>query len=128
MISKASHAQAKAKAIIEVVAVFIITVLGFKAINMSPLGEWENQVIGRYFFEYVVVLFVPMAILIVTRRSFSDYGIDFKNLGYHLRVVVVGIIPESAEIRQELPDQLGGRSTLGINMNYFTGRAQENRA
>ena len=93
MNSKVSHTQAKAKAIIEVVAVFIIIVLGFKAINVSPLGEWENQVIGRYFFEYVWVLFVPMAILIVTRRSFSDYGIDFKNPGYHLKVVVVGIIP-----------------------------------
>jgi hypothetical protein len=79
MSSKVSHTQAKAKAIIEVVAVFIIIVLGFKAINVSPLGEWENQVIGRYFFEYAWVLFVPMAILIVTRRSFSDYGIDFKN-------------------------------------------------
>jgi len=90
---KVSHTQAKAKAIIDVLAVFIIIVLGFKAINVSPLGEWENQVIGRYFFEYVWVLFVPMAILIVTRRSFSDYGVDFKNPGYHLKVVVVGIIP-----------------------------------
>jgi membrane protease YdiL (CAAX protease family) len=88
-----SHTKAKVKAILEVVAIFAIIVLGFKAINISPLGEWENQVIGRYFLEYALVLFVPMAILIVTRRSFSEYGIDFKNLGYHLKVVVVGIIP-----------------------------------
>lgn len=88
-----SHTQARAKAILEVAAVFIIIVLGFKAINVSPLGERENQIIGRYFLEYIMVLFVPMSILIVTRRSFRDYGIDFKNLGYHLKVVVVGIIP-----------------------------------
>ena len=88
-----SHKKAKAKAIIEVVTVFIIIVLGFKVINVSRLGEWENQVIGRYFLEYVVVLFIPIAILILTRRSFTDYGIDFKNPSYHLKVVVAGSIP-----------------------------------
>ncbi len=90
-----SHTQAKAKAIIEVVAVFIIIVLGFKAVNVSPLGEWEKQALGRYFLEYGLVLFVPLAILVLARRSFSEYGIDFKNLGYHIKVVVVSIIPFS---------------------------------
>jgi membrane protease YdiL (CAAX protease family) len=83
----------KAKAIIDVASVFVIIVLSFKAINASRLGEWENQVIGGYFLEYAVVFFVPLAILVLTRRSFSDYGIDFKNPGYHLKVVAVAIIP-----------------------------------
>ena len=60
---------------------------------MSPLGEWENQVIGRYVLEYGFVLLVPLVILVLTRRSLSEYGINFKNLGYHLKVVAVGIIP-----------------------------------
>jgi membrane protease YdiL (CAAX protease family) len=88
-----SHIKAKAKAILDVVIVFIIIALGFKVINMSPLGKWENQVIGRYFLEYSLVLLVPLAILVLTRRSFSEYGINFKNLGYHLKVVAVGILP-----------------------------------
>jgi len=88
-----SYPKAKAKAILEVVIVFIIVVLGFKAINVSQLGEWENQVIGRYFLEYGFVLLVPLVILVLTRRSLSEYGINFKNLGYHLKVVAVGIIP-----------------------------------
>jgi hypothetical protein len=71
----------KVKAIIDVASVFVIIVLSFKAINASRLGEWENQVIGGYFLEYAVVFFVPLAILVLTRRSFSDYGIDFKNPG-----------------------------------------------
>lgn len=83
----------KAKAILEVVIVIIIVVLGFKAINVSSLGEWENQVIGRYFLEYGFMLLVPLVILVLTRRSLSEYGINFKNLGYHLKVVAVGIIP-----------------------------------
>jgi len=40
-----------------------------------------------------VVLSVSIAILILTRRSFSDYGIDFKNPSYHLKVVAAAIIP-----------------------------------
>lgn len=93
MISNEKQPLAKAKAILEVVALFLIVVLGFKAINASPLGEWENQILGRYFFEYALVLLVPMALLIVTSRSYCDYGIDFTNLRYHIKAVVLGILP-----------------------------------
>jgi len=87
-----NHTQFKIKAILEMVSVFLLVILLFKAIRISSFGEWESQVLQRYFLEYAVVIAIPLVFLAVTRRNHAAYGISFKNLKYHLNVVATGFI------------------------------------
>jgi len=88
-----THTQSKIKAIFETVSIFLLVVLVFKTIQISSFGEWESQVLQRYFLEYAVVIAIPLVFLAVTRRNHTAYGISFRNLKYHLNVVATGFIP-----------------------------------
>jgi membrane protease YdiL (CAAX protease family) len=87
------HTQSRIKAILETVSVFLLVILVFKAIRISSFGEWESQVLQRYFLEYTVVIAIPLVFIAVTRRNHAAYGISFRNLKYHLNVVATGFIP-----------------------------------
>jgi len=87
------HTKPKINAILEVLAVFILVILVFRAIQASPLGQWESRVLQRYYVEYALVLAIPLVLLALTRRSLADYGISFRNLKYHLKVVAISFIP-----------------------------------
>jgi len=88
-----NHTQSKIKAILETVSVFLLVILVFKAIRISSFGEWESQILQRYFLEYTVVIAIPLVFIAVTRRNHAAYGISFRNLKYHLNVVATGFIP-----------------------------------
>jgi uncharacterized protein len=90
----------KAKAVIEVVLVFSLTLLLIALVGLSPIGEWERQVTNHFFIEYAVMIAVPLVILLVTRRNLAAYGLSLHNFRYHLGVagtafvpVVIGILP-----------------------------------
>ena len=83
----------KAKAVLEVVVVFGLTLFLVMLAGLSPVGEWVRQVTNRAFFEYVVMIAVPLLILVVTRRNLTSYGISLGNFRYHLDIALTAFVP-----------------------------------
>jgi membrane protease YdiL (CAAX protease family) len=83
----------KAKAVIEVVIVFSLTMLFMALVGRSPVGEWERQVFNRVFIEYAVMIAFPLLILIITRRDLAAYGLSLRNLRYHLDIAATAFVP-----------------------------------
>lgn len=80
-------------ALVEVVAVYILTLLGIAAVVSSPIGAWERGVTNRQFLEYAVMIAVPLLVLLVSRRDLASYGISLQNLRYHLDIAATAFIP-----------------------------------
>lgn len=83
----------KAKAVIEVVVVYSLTLFFIALISLSPIGEWELRVLNQPFIEYAVMIAFPLLILVVTRRDLSSYGLSLHNLRYHLGIAAIAIVP-----------------------------------
>lgn len=83
----------KAKAVLEVVLVFSLTLLFMALIGLSPLGEWERQVLHRFYIEYAVMIGFPLLILILTHRDLTAYGITARHLRYHLDIALTSFVP-----------------------------------
>jgi len=83
----------KAKAVIDVVIVFSLTLLLIALVGLSPIGEWERQVTNHFFIEYVVMIAVPLLILLVTRRDLAAYGLSLRNPRYHLNIAATAFVP-----------------------------------
>jgi membrane protease YdiL (CAAX protease family) len=85
--------QMKARAVIEVVIVFSLTLLFVALVSLSPIGEWERQVSNRFFIEYVVMIAVPFLILVVAHRNLASYGLSLRNLRYQLDIAATALVP-----------------------------------
>jgi hypothetical protein len=85
--------QTKAKAVIEVVLVFAITLFLVALVGLSPIGRWQRQVTNRVFIEYVVMIAVPLLLLAVARRNLASYGLSARNLSYHVSVPAIAFVP-----------------------------------
>jgi membrane protease YdiL (CAAX protease family) len=85
--------QTKAKAVIEVVVVFSVTLALVALIALSPLGRWERQVTNRFFIEYAVMIAFPLLLLVVARRDLASYGLSLRNFSYHLSVAGIALVP-----------------------------------
>lgn len=83
----------KAKALVEVVVVFALTLLLIALVGVSPVGTWGRQVLHRQFIEYAVMIAVPLLILVATRRNLADYGLSLRNPSYHLSIAGIALIP-----------------------------------
>lgn len=83
----------KAKSVVEVVVVFSLTLFLVALAGLSPVGVWVRQVTNRAFFEYVVIITVPLLILVVTRRDLTSNGISQRNLRYHLDIALTAFVP-----------------------------------
>ena len=83
----------KAKAVLEVVVVFCVTLILVAFAGLSPVAEWERQVLKRSFIEYIVMIGVPLLILLATRRNLAHYGISIHNLRYHLDITATAFVP-----------------------------------
>ncbi|MBN1483662.1 MAG: CPBP family intramembrane metalloprotease [Chloroflexia bacterium] len=90
------NARAKIGALIEVVAVFLLAVLLFHGLRISPLGQLEGEIIpqrGLYFVEYGAVLVILLLLLKFTGRDWERYGLTLKRGKLQLRVIAVGLAP-----------------------------------
>jgi hypothetical protein len=67
---------------------FLIALVG-----ISPLGEWELQVLGNFYIEYAVMIAVPLLILLITRRNLAAYGLTLRPLRYHLSIAATAFVP-----------------------------------
>jgi hypothetical protein len=83
----------KAKAVVEVVVVFGLTLLLMVLVGVSPLGAWERQLSKYFFIEYAVMIAFPLLILLATRRNLASYGLSLRNPRYHLSVAAIAIVP-----------------------------------
>ena len=83
----------KTKAVIEVVAVFCLTLFITTLVGLSPVGEWERQVLHHVYIEYAVMIGLPLLILVVSHRNLASYGLSLRNLRYHLGITANAIIP-----------------------------------
>lgn len=88
----------KVKAILEVIVVFSLTLFLVALAGLSPVGEWVRQVSKRAFFEYVVMIAVPLLILVITRRDLAAYGISLRNFRYHLDITAAAFVPMAVAI------------------------------
>lgn len=83
----------KSLALIEVVAVFALTLLLVAVVSSSAVAAWVRRVTHRAFLEYAVMIAVPMLILILSRRNLSSYGVSLLNLRYHLDITLTAFLP-----------------------------------
>lgn len=83
----------KAKAVIEVVIVFSLTLFLVALVGLSPIGKWERQVTNRFFIEYAVMIAFPLLLLVVARRNLASYGLSLRNISYHLNVTATAFVP-----------------------------------
>jgi hypothetical protein len=83
----------KVKAVIEVVAVFGLTLLLIALVGLSPFGTLERQVSTRFFIEYAVMIAFPLLLLVFTRRNLTSYGLSLRNFSYHLDVMATAFVP-----------------------------------
>lgn len=83
----------KAKAVIEVVIVFSLTLFLMALVGRSPVGEWERQVTDRVFIEYAMMIVIPLLILVVARRNLTSYGLALSHFRYHLDIAAAAFIP-----------------------------------
>ncbi len=85
--------QMKAKAVIEVILVFSLTLLCIALIALSPIGKWERQVSRHFFIEYAVMIAFPLLFMVTTRRNPVSYGLSLHNVAYHLDVAATALVP-----------------------------------
>jgi len=83
----------KAKAILEVVVVFSLTLLLIALVSLSPLGRWEREVSNRFFVEYAVMIAVPLLLLLAARRNLAAYGLSLRHISYHLDIAATAFVP-----------------------------------
>nr|MBC7243975.1 CPBP family intramembrane metalloprotease [Chloroflexota bacterium] len=101
----------KAKAVIEVVVVFSLTLLLTALVGLSPIGKWERQVSNRFFIEYAVMIAFPLLWLVVTRRDLASYGLSLRPISYHLDVTATAFVPMAI-----------ANAVLGlVNYKHWTG-------
>lgn len=83
----------KIKAILEVFLVFASILFAIVLLGISSLGRWERSITSRYFFEYMLMILIPLLLLVIMRREFTAYGISLKNLKYHINIAGTCFIP-----------------------------------
>ncbi len=88
-----NRSASKSKAILEVICVFFLTFLAVKVLKITFLGKWQSSVLPKPFLNHTLMMGIPLLLLALTRRSFSAYGISFKNMKYHLKIVLICLLP-----------------------------------
>ncbi len=71
--------KSKILAVAEVILVKLLILAAVFALFASPLGVWQQQVLGHYFSTHILYILVPVALLLVLRRPLASYGITLRN-------------------------------------------------
>lgn len=83
----------RARAVIEVVLVFALTLLLVVGISLSPIAAWERRITHHPFLEYLGMVGLPLTLLLITRRPLPSYGLSLRPVRYHLDVAATAIVP-----------------------------------
>jgi uncharacterized protein len=92
-VSPLQNEMRQAKAILEAVSVFSLTLLLIALVSLSPLGRWEREVSNRFFIEYAVMIAVPLLLLLAARRNLAAYGLSLRPVPYHLDIAATAFVP-----------------------------------
>jgi membrane protease YdiL (CAAX protease family) len=88
-----TNSDSRAKAIIEVLAVFVLIFLIIWTIRISPLWKWQRAYLNHPFLNHTMMIALSLIMIALSRRSFTAYGLSFKNLRYHLTIALICILP-----------------------------------
>jgi len=88
-----NSSPSKSKAFLEVICVFLLTFLAVKFLKITFLGKWQNSYLPKPFLNHTLMMSIPLLLLVLTRRRFAAYGISFKNMKYHLKIVWISLLP-----------------------------------
>ncbi len=88
-----NHSASKSKAILEVICVYLLVFLAVKVLRITFLGEWQSAHLPKPFLNHILMMVIPLLLLVLTRRSLSAFGISFKNMKCHLKIVLICLIP-----------------------------------
>jgi membrane protease YdiL (CAAX protease family) len=81
-------------AVLEGLALFGLAVLLFSGLrHVQGIRAWEEQVLGVPFVEYLAVLLLSPAVLLLARRDFPSHGLSFRPLCYHLDIFAAAFLP-----------------------------------
>lgn len=83
--------KGKAIALLETVFVFLLVLVAFQATQLIPIMGQNAPMPLRTVISYILVAVIPLAVLVVSGRRFSDYGIAISNLRYNLKTVVISL-------------------------------------
>lgn len=88
----------KALAIVEVILVtfLVVPLLTLGIYRLFPGFEaWQTGAVGFPFpvFVYIVMVVVPLALMLARRVRLVDFGLDFRNLRYHLDIALTCFFP-----------------------------------
>jgi membrane protease YdiL (CAAX protease family) len=107
--------KTKIVALIEVVAVFAITLTVVAVVGASTIGTAIRNATDRAFLEYAAMIAVPLAVLLVSKRGLATYGLSLLNLRYHLAVTLTAFIPVAiASVAFVFLDEKGWQGALII--------------
>lgn len=85
----------KTKAVLESVAVLVVTLAAIGVFTHTPLKAWEEAILQRNLVEYALMIAIPLLILALTRRSLPACGLTFAHPKYHLDIALTCSIPYS---------------------------------
>jgi membrane protease YdiL (CAAX protease family) len=88
-----NRSPSKSQALLEVICVFLLTILAVKVLKITFLGKWQSAHLPKPFLNHTLMMGIPLLLLVLTRRSFAVYGISFKNMKYHLKIVLICLLP-----------------------------------
>lgn len=89
----------KKNAIPEVAGVFALIFIALNAFRLTPVAEWQRELLTYPFIEYTVLIAVPLGVIYFKRGDFGAFGITYHNTRYHIDIALVClsvIIPISA--------------------------------
>jgi uncharacterized protein len=85
--------KARAWAILEVVLVFALAVTAVGLTARSPWGGHRQELPGWPFLEYLVLMSVPLAVLLLTRRSLASHGLSARGLRENVHGALLCMVP-----------------------------------
>jgi len=88
-----NRSASKSKALLEVICVYLLVFLAVKVLKITFLGKWQSSVLPKPFLNHILMMGIPLLLLALTKRNFAVYGISFKNMKYHLKIVLICLLP-----------------------------------
>jgi len=85
--------KARASAVLEVVLVFAATVTAVGLMARSPWVAHQQEVLGRPFLEYLVLMAIPLALLLLTGRTLGPHGISAHRFRENVHGAFLCMVP-----------------------------------
>jgi uncharacterized protein len=86
-------AKSRGSAILEVALVFSVTVTAVGLTARSPWGGHRHELLGWPFLEYLVLMAVPLAALLLTGRSLASHGVSTRRFRDNLHGAFLCMAP-----------------------------------